>query len=64
MPRKPSTGGTIAMGSKRSRARIGARKSADTVSNLSREGIRKRMEDGDFARHHEALDVGMVGHAR
>ena len=52
------------MGSKRSRARIGARKSADTVSYLSREGIRKRMENGDFARHHEALDVGMVGHAR
>lgn len=36
-------------------------KSADTVSYLSREGIRKRMEDEDFAGQYEALDVEMVG---
>ena len=39
-------------------------KSADTVSYLSREGIRRRMEDGDFARRYEALDVEMIGDVR
>ena len=36
-------------------------KSADTVSYLSREGVKRRLEDGDFADRYEVLDAEMVG---
>ncbi len=36
------------------------KKSADTVSYLTREGIRLRLEDEAFARRYEALDVDMI----
>jgi chromosomal replication initiation ATPase DnaA len=39
-------------------------KSADTVSYLSREGIRQRMEDEGFSQRYEALDAEMVGGSR
>ncbi len=35
-------------------------KSADTVSYLTREGIRLRLEDEAFARRFEALDTAMI----
>ena len=39
-------------------------KKADTISYLSREGIRQRLEDGDFARRYETLDEAMIDDAR
>jgi REP element-mobilizing transposase RayT len=35
-------------------------KKADTISYISREGIRQRLEDGDFARRYETLDEAMI----
>ena len=35
-------------------------KSGDTVSYLSREGIRLRMEDNEFTRRYEGIDTHLV----
>ena len=40
------------------------KKSADTVSYLTREGIRLRLEDQAFARRYEGLDAGMIARGR
>ena len=36
-------------------------KSADTVTYIQREGIRQRLEDGDFSRRYESLDEVLIG---
>ena len=36
-------------------------KSADTVTYIQREGVRKRLEDESFLRRYENLDEGLVG---
>jgi len=40
------------------------KKSADTVSYLTREGIKHRLEDQAFARRYEWLDAEMIARGR
>ena len=40
------------------------KKSADTVSYLTREGIKRRLEDQAFARRYEGLDAEMIACGR
>ena len=39
-------------------------KSVDTISYIAREGIRRRLEDEDFANRYEALDEAMIDDVR
>lgn len=39
-------------------------KKADTISYLAREGIRRRLENDDFAKRYEALDEAMIDDVR
>jgi len=36
-------------------------KSADTVTYIQREGVKQRLDDGEFSRRYEDLDAALVG---
>ena len=39
-------------------------KSADTVTYIQREGVRQRLDDGEFLRKYENLDEALIGGGR